>query len=145
MGAKNQKNIVPRVPPVALGEETIFPECYVEALGECSGRIFLETVPSLDTVKYNFSFSCALSPECCSRGGWPSPSAGLPRVSCTFRHSGKPPFPECNSSPSATLGEDWLPRVLDFWHSGKHVTLGEFSFTRSASHYFQLTLQEPRE
>jgi hypothetical protein len=44
-------------------------------------------------VKCNFSFSCAF----------------LPRVQF---------FPECNSSPSATLGEDCLPRVPDFWHSG---------------------------
>jgi hypothetical protein len=40
-------------------------------------------------------------------------------------------FPECFSSPSATLGEDCLPRVPDFWHSGKHVALGEFCFSRS--------------
>jgi hypothetical protein len=50
-----------------------------------------------------------------------SPSVGLPRVSCPFRHSGKPPFPECNSSSSATLGE---AECLIFgtqgsvWHSG---------------------------
>jgi hypothetical protein len=48
----------------------------------------------------------------------PSPSAALPRVSCPSRHSGKPPFPECNTSPSATLGEDFLPRVPEIWHSG---------------------------
>jgi hypothetical protein len=42
-----------------------------------------------------------------------------------------PFFPECNSSPSATLGEDCLPRVPDFWHSGKHVALGEYCFSRS--------------
>jgi hypothetical protein len=40
-------------------------------------------------------------------------------------------FPECISSPSATLGEDCLPRVPDFWHSGKHVALGEFCFSSS--------------
>jgi hypothetical protein len=40
-------------------------------------------------------------------------------------------FPECNSSPSATLGEDWLPRVPDFWHSGKCVALGKDCFSRS--------------
>jgi hypothetical protein len=40
-------------------------------------------------------------------------------------------FPECNSSPSATLGEDCLPQVPDFWHSGKHVALGEYCFSRS--------------
>jgi hypothetical protein len=55
------------------------------------------------------------------------------RVPCTFRHSGKTPFPECISSLSATLGEDWLPRVPNIWHSGKHVTLGEFGFSRSES------------
>jgi hypothetical protein len=70
-------------------------------------------------------------PKCCTRGRWPSPSAWLPRVSCPFRHSGKPLFPECYSSPSATLGEEWLPQVPDFWHSGKHLALGEFCFSRS--------------
>jgi hypothetical protein len=44
-----------------------------------------------------------------------------------------PFFPECNSSPSATLGEDCLPRVPDFWHSGKYVALGEYCFSRSGS------------
>jgi hypothetical protein len=43
-----------------------------------------------------------------------------------------PFFPECNSSPSATLGEDWVP---DFWHSGKHVALGEYCFSRSERSY----------
>jgi hypothetical protein len=52
-------------------------------------------------------------------------------VSCPFRHSGKAIFPECSSSPSATLGEDWLPRVPDFWHSGKCVALGKVCFSRS--------------
>jgi hypothetical protein len=49
-------------------------------------------------------------------------------------------FPECQvgygsrgnlSSPRATLRKDWLPRVLDFWHSGKPLTLGKFPFSRS--------------
>jgi hypothetical protein len=35
-------------------------------------------------------------------------SASLPRVSWILRHSGKPLFPECISSPSATLGEEFL-------------------------------------
>ena len=78
-----------------------------------------------------FLFRVPFFPECCARGRWPSPSAFLPRVLCPFRHSGKAIFPECNSSPSATLGEDCLPRVPDFWHSGKHVALGEFCFSRS--------------
>jgi hypothetical protein len=42
-----------------------------------------------------------------------------------------PVFPECNSSPSATLGEGWLPRVPGFWHSGKCVALGKVCFSRS--------------
>jgi hypothetical protein len=52
---------------------------------------------------------------------------GFPRV---------PPFAECHgfcntwespSSPSA-----FLPRVPDFWHSGKSLILGKFQFSRSA-------------
>jgi hypothetical protein len=55
-------------------------------------------------------------------------------------HSGKGVFPECHgllgtrgrlSSPSATLGEEFLPRVPDIWHSGKPEALGEFPFSRS--------------
>jgi hypothetical protein len=42
------------------------------------------------------------------------PSAFLPRV-----HS------------SLALGEEWLPRVPDIWHSGKPVALGEFRFSCS--------------
>jgi hypothetical protein len=53
--------------------------------------------------------------ECCTRGRGPLPSAALSRV----------PFPECNSSPSAILGKDWLPRVSGFLHSGKPATLKE--------------------
>jgi hypothetical protein len=92
-----------------------------------------------------FLFRVPFFPECCARGRWPffpgpvwtrmkhgpSPSAFVPRVLCPFRNSGKAIFPECNSSPSATLGEDCLPRVPDFWHSGKHVALGEYCFSRS--------------
>jgi hypothetical protein len=57
---------------------------------------------------------------------------GFPRV---------PLFPECHgllgtrvrlSFPSATLGEEFLTRVPDIWHSGKPGALGEFSFSRSA-------------
>jgi hypothetical protein len=33
--------------------------------------------------------------------------------------------------PSATLGEDCLPRVPDFWHSGKCMALGKDCFSRS--------------
>jgi hypothetical protein len=86
-----------------------------------------------------FLFRVPAFPECCARGRWPSPSACLPRVSCPCRHSGKATFPECNSSPSATLGEDWLPRVPDFCHSGKCVALGKDCFScsrRSSSRKF---------
>jgi hypothetical protein len=53
-----------------------------------------------------------------------SASIPLPRVSWTLRHSGKPLFPECNSSPSATLGKSFFPDCPIFgtrespWHSG---------------------------
>jgi hypothetical protein len=60
-----------------------------------------------------------------------SPRVILPRVPWVLRHSGKPLFPECFSSPSATLGEDLLPRVPDFWHSGKSSALGKSWFSRS--------------
>jgi hypothetical protein len=69
-----------------------------------------------------FLFRVPVFPECCARGRLPFPSAGLPRVSRPFWHSGKAIFPECNSSPSAILGEDWLPQVPDFWHSGKFAS-----------------------
>jgi len=70
-------------------------------------------------------------PECCTRGRGPLPSADLYRVPGSLLHSGKSLFPECNSSPSATIGEDSLSRVPDFWHSGKPATLEEFCLTRS--------------
>jgi hypothetical protein len=60
-----------------------------------------------------------------------STSASLARVPWTLRHSGKPLFLECISSSSATLGEEFLPRVPDIWHSGKPGALGEFPFSRS--------------
>jgi hypothetical protein len=82
---------------------------------------FWQTTPSNVAVKCKFPFA----------------SAPLPRV----LHSGKMTFPECHPSLSAmgfaTLGkaplprEDWLPRVPDFWHSRKSLTLGEFQFSRS--------------
>jgi len=72
-----------------------------------------------------------LFPECCTRGRGPLPSAALYRVLGTLRHSAKPLFSECYSFPSATLEEDWLCQVPDFWHSGKPVTLGEFCLSRS--------------
>jgi hypothetical protein len=96
-----------------------------------------------------------------TRGRDPSPSAivrhsGKRHASPSARvwHSGKissiqcrfippsngsffrlPLFPECLASPSvmhfSTLGKDSLPRVSNIWHSGKHVTLGKFGFSRS--------------
>jgi hypothetical protein len=80
-----------------------------------------------------FLFRVPSFPECCTQERLPSRSAALLRVSCASRHSGKPPFPECNTSPSATLGEDLLPRVPEIWQSGKRVALGKFSFSRSGS------------
>jgi hypothetical protein len=83
---------------------------------------FFHTVSFPYTVKCNFSFSCA------------------PLL--WVLHSGKMAFPKCHAllgtreslpSLSVTLREDWLPRVPDFWHSGKHVTLREFSFSRSVN------------
>jgi hypothetical protein len=51
---------------------------------------------------------------------------GFPRV---------PPFPEChgfcNTRESPSSPSAFLPRVPDFWHSGKSLTLGEFQFSRS--------------
>jgi hypothetical protein len=72
-----------------------------------------------------FLFRVPVFPECCARGRRSSPSAFLPRVSCSFRHSEKTTFPECNSSPSATLGKSGFPECPIFgtrgsdWHSGK--------------------------
>jgi hypothetical protein len=133
---------------VTLGEETL-PECQEKALGErllprvlahgtrgrghlprvlehgTRGRhfsFFWQTVPSKGTVKCEVPFVSARRL---------SSSVTLPRVPWVLRHSGKPLIPECISSPSATLVEDWLPRVPDFWHSGKSLALGEFRFSRS--------------
>jgi hypothetical protein len=75
----------------------------------------------------NFLLWVPLFPECCTRGRRLSPSVTLPRMPWVLRHSGKPLFPECISSPSATLGKDWLPRVPNFWHSGR------FRFSRSVN------------
>jgi hypothetical protein len=70
-------------------------------LGEDTRGRFFPTVPSIRrpfAPSYAiFLFRVPLFPECCIWGRWPSPSALLPRVSCTYRHSGKPPFPECNT------------------------------------------------
>jgi hypothetical protein len=98
-----------------------------------SGKIFLKRFrPPRRQMQISF-LRVPVFPECCTRGRWSSSSASLHRVSGTYRHSGKPLFPECNSSPSATLGEEWLPRVPDFWHSGKYLTLGESCFSRRPS------------
>jgi hypothetical protein len=93
--------------------------------------IFLADASVQCCCQVHFFSRVRVFPECCSRGRWPSPSVFLPRVSWPFKHSGKQFFPECNSSPNATLGEDCLPRVPGFWHSGKLVTLGEFRFSCS--------------
>jgi hypothetical protein len=106
----------------------------VEALGEGSGKNFFEMVSSIYTVKCNFSFSCAPLPQVLHSGKMAFPDCRASLVSWTFRHSGKHTFPECISSPRATLGEDWLPQVPDFWHSWKHVTLGELSSLVVCSH-----------
>ena len=141
----------PSAKPIALGEASIFPECHAIALGE--GRLPRELFFALGEDFFHFKLErhrwfgplnntflprVRLFPECCTRGRIALgeerlfPSVALPREPGRLGHSEKPLFPECNSSPSATLGEDWLPRVLDFWHSGKPVTLGEFRFSRSA-------------
>jgi hypothetical protein len=52
---------------------------------------------------------------------------------------------ERNSSSSATLGEDWLPRVPDFWHSEKRVALGKFSFSRSVDGLHRRALRPVHE
>jgi hypothetical protein len=96
-----------------------FPECWEPGLGEEFFQFFSKRLRLMLPSNVTFLFRVSVFPECCARGRLSYPSAGLPRVSCPFWHSGKTIFPECNSSPSATLGEDWLPRVPDFWHSGK--------------------------
>jgi hypothetical protein len=93
--------------------------------------IFCERLRPMLSSNAPFLLSVPVFLECCTRGRWPFSSAWLPRVSCHFRHSGKPPFPECHSSSSATLREDNLSRVPDFWHLGNSVAFGKFSFCRS--------------
>ena len=127
---------------IALGEASIFPECHALALGEGrlprefflrSGKNFfhfkLQRRRRSGTSRNTFLPRVRLFPDCCARGRGLFSSVILPRVPGRLRHSGKPLFPECNSSPRATLGEDWVPRVLDFWLSGKPLTLGKFRFS----------------
>ena len=129
----------------ALGETTSFPECLSLALGEealpweffmALGEEFffhfkLQRRRLLGTSRNTFLPRVLVFPECCARGSKLFPSVILPRVPGRLQLSGKPLFPECNSSPRATLGEDWVPRVLDFWLSEKPLTLGKFRFSRS--------------
>jgi hypothetical protein len=115
----------------ALGEEVTFPECLGQGTQGRRFSFFLADASVQCCCQVHFFSRVRVFPECCSRGRWPSPSVFLPRVSWPFKHSGKQFFPECNSSPNATLGEDCLPRVPGFWHSGKLVTLGEFRFSCS--------------
>jgi hypothetical protein len=112
------------VPSLALGEETL-PRAPNPGTRR---RIYLKSFNGVGGLGRQVTF---FFPECCTRGRRPLPSAALYRVLGTLRHSGKPLFPECNSSPSATLREDWLPQVPDFWHSGKPATLGKFYLSRS--------------
>jgi hypothetical protein len=88
----------------ALGEESPSPSASM-ALGEALFIFFCERLRPMLPSNAPFLLRVPVFPECCTRGRWPSPSAWFPRVSCPFRHSGKPLFPECR-----------LPRVL---HSGK--------------------------
>jgi hypothetical protein len=137
------------VPSLALREEPPSPSARSRHSGKrppspsarprLSGKIFFKRFRPPPPSNANFFLRVPVFPECCTQGRWASPSASLPRVSRTHRQSGKPLFPECNSSPSATLGEEWLPRVPDFWHSGKYLTLGESCFSRSASMSYYVT------
>jgi hypothetical protein len=112
-GKKNKKTkIFPRVPVTRHSGKRPFPEC----LGT-RGIGHLPRVLGLGTRGRVFSIFF-------KRLRLLSPSNGT----FLFR---VPVFPECNSSPSATLGEDCLPRVPDFWHSGKCVALGKDCFSRS--------------
>jgi hypothetical protein len=86
-------------------------------------------------------------PQPSTRGRDSSPSARmrhsgkrLASPSARVRHSGIRLFPECISSPSATLEEEFLPRVPDIWQSGKPEALGEFPFSRSEH---TVTLKRP--
>jgi hypothetical protein len=142
-GAKKLKKqkLVPRVPSLALGEEPPSPSARARhsrkrppspSVGpRLSGKIFFKRFRPPPPSKANFLLRVPVFPECCTRG--------LPRV---------PLFLECRaligtreslSSPSATLGEEWLPRVPDFWHSGKYLTLGESCFSRSANTWPDVT------
>jgi len=123
----------------ALGEATSFPECRSLALGEeaLPREFFMALGEEFFFISSSNGAVCLgrqgtlFFPECCARGRILFLSVILPRVPGSLQHSGKPLFPECNSSPRATLREDWVPRVLDFWLSGKPLTLGKFRFSRS--------------
>jgi hypothetical protein len=115
-GKKTKKTkLFPRVPVTRHSGKRLFPECRGPGT---RGRGSLPRVLGLGTRGRAFPIFFKRL-----RLFAPSSATFLFRV---------PFFPECNSSPSATLGEDCLPRVPNFWHSGKHVALGEYCFSRSA-------------
>jgi len=133
----------PSVSTAALGEASIFPECQDSALGkERLPRVFF-----LHSGK-NFFILSPNGAVCLGRHGTLFfPESG----SSPVLRSEKMNFSECYSSPSVrlvtALGEVSLPRVqffpesntrerlasrvLDFWYSGKPLTLGKFRFSRS--------------
>jgi hypothetical protein len=123
LGLSKWASWLPREPRTSTqGRVATPPRAVGVALGEDFFQIFCKRFRPMPLLSANFLLRVPLFPECCTRGRWLSPSVSLPRVSCAFRHSGKPLFPECNSSPSATLGE--------------FLALGEFDFSRSAASPF---------
>jgi hypothetical protein len=121
IGAKKQKKIkiLPRVPPGAQ----FWHSGKLKKKKKCNGVWRL-------AVMYNFLPRVSLFPECNTRGRGPSPSAVLPRVPINLGHS-----------PSATLGEELVPRVHVFFGTrGSHIHSGKFQFSRSDSSHVQRLL-----
>jgi hypothetical protein len=141
MGQKKQKK-VPRVPLLALGEE-VLPRVLEQWLSGkrllpwvpvhgTRGRghlprvlehgtrrrlcfqIFGKRLRPMLPSNANFLLRVPLSPECCTRGRWLSPSATLPWVPWVLQHSGKPLFPEKIGFPECPIFGT-RERV---WHSG---------------------------
>jgi hypothetical protein len=88
-------------------------------------QFFCERLRLLLPSNVTFLFRVQVFPECCARGRWLPRVLVFPEWHALLGTWGRP------SSPSATLGEDWLLQVPNCWHSGKCVALGKFCFSRS--------------
>jgi hypothetical protein len=136
------------------GKRSPSPSARARHSGKSFFQFFCKRLRVMLPSNATFFFVCPYSPSVALgedglRGRWPSPSAGLPRVSCSFRHSGKATFPECNTrarlaSPSARF----FGTRGSAWHSGKIASpvvivkyFSDFRFKKCFYAWFSLTLR----